>query len=383
MTARYDCIVLGLGGFGSSALYHAAARGLSVLGIEQYAIGHDRGSSHGDTRIIRQAYFEHPNYVPLLLRAYKLWRDLEDTEGLSLMHLCGLMLAGPPEGETIAGARLAARLHKLELQDVGPADLSGRLSGFRIPDGFDAVLEPHAGFLTVERCVSAHVNRALRYGASVAAQEAVVEWSRTGATFRVRTARAEYEAASLVITTGPWAAGVLASLSLPLEVVRKPQFWFPVRSNAYAEKRGAPTFYYEMPDGLFYGFPCRDGQTLKAAEHSRGEPVADPANVDRSVQQSDCDHLSQFLQECLPDVDPTPQRSCVCMYTLTPDRHFLVDRHPDYEHVSFGAGFSGHGFKFTSVIGEVLVDLAVDGRTSSPVEFLSARRDAIVHATKP
>ncbi len=189
MTARYDCIVLGLGGFGSSALYHAAARGLRVLGIEQYTIGHDRGSSHGDTRIIRQAYFEHPDYVPLLLRAYNLWRDLEGAEGLSLMHLCGLMLVGPPDGETIAGARLAARTHNLDLQNVTPADLSGRLSGFRIPAGCEAVFEPHAGFLNVERCVSAHVDGALRYGASVAAQEAVVEWSSVGSTFKVRTTR--------------------------------------------------------------------------------------------------------------------------------------------------------------------------------------------------
>ncbi len=381
MNARYDCIVLGLGGFGSAALYHAAARGLSVLGLEQFSIGHDRGSSHGETRIIRKAYFEHPDYVPLLLRAYTLWRDLEGSEELSLMHLCGLMLAGPAEGETIAGARLAARLHGLDLHDVSPADRTGKFSGFRIPESFDVVYEPEAGFLEVEACVRAHVDAAIRTGASVAADEVVLDWLPVGNGFRVRTARDEYESAALILTAGAWTTGILTSLSLPLEVVRKPQFWFPVRSTAYAESHSAPTFYFEMPYGLFYGFPSRDGQSLKAAEHSGGDAVADPERLERTVRPRDWESLSRFLRECLPDVDPQPARSSVCMYTLTPDRHFVVDRLADHEHVSFGAGFSGHGFKFTPVIGEVLVDLAIEGRTKHPIAFLSAGRDAIAKAT--
>jgi sarcosine oxidase len=380
MTAVYDLIVLGLGGFGSAALYHAALRGLSVLGIEQFSIGHDRGSSHGETRIIRKAYFEHPDYVPLLLSAYALWRELEGSEQLSLMHLCGLLLAGPPEGETIAGARLAARRHKLQLHEVGEADRGGRFSGFRIPESFDVAYEPDAGFLKVEACVRAHVDAAMRLGASVAADETVLDWSAAGRTFRLRTSHSEYESAALVVAAGPWASRVLADLSLPLEVVRKPVFWFPVRSAAYAETEGAPAFYYEMPYGLFYGFPSRDERTLKVAEHSGGDPVSAPEQVDRAVSPRDWASLARFLQECLPDVELEPVRSSVCMYTLSPDHHFIVDRHPQYEHVAFGAGFSGHGFKFTPVIGEALVDLATRGQTKYPIGFLSANRDAILHA---
>ena len=251
MTAGYDCIVVGLGGFGSAALYHAAVRGLSVLGLEQYSIGHDRGSSHGETRIIRKAYFEHADYVPLLLRAYTLWRGLEATEELSLMHLCGLMLAGPAEGETVAGARLAARLHGLDLQNVSSANRTGKFSGFRIPESFDVVYEPEAGFLEVEACVRAHVDAAIRTGASVAADEVVLDWSPVGNRFRVRTSRDEYESAALILTAGPWTSGILTSLSLPLEVVRKPQFWFPVRSTAYAENRSAPHFISRCPTVSF------------------------------------------------------------------------------------------------------------------------------------
>jgi glycine/D-amino acid oxidase-like deaminating enzyme len=155
-----------------------------------------------------------------------------------------------------------------------------------------------------------------------------------------------------------------------------------VRSTAYAEDRRVPAFFFQMPYGLFYGFPSRDGATLKAAEHSGGDPVAVPEQVDRTVSPRDWESLGRFLEECLPAVDPKPVRSSVCLYTLTPDRHFIVDRHPEQEHVSFGAGFSGHGFKFTPVIGEVLVDLAIEGHTRQPVAFLSANRDAIAHPTR-
>lgn len=387
MSVCYDCIVLGLGGFGSAALYHAAMRGLSVLGLEQFSIGHDRGSSHGETRIIRKAYFEHPDYVPLLLRAYELWRDLEASEELSLMHLCGLMLAGPPEGETIAGARLAARLHDLNLEDATPADRAKRFSGFRIPENLEVVYESDAGYLKVEHCVRAHVDAALGVGATVAADETADEIKTVGRGWRVRTSKGTFESSSLIVTSGAWAPGILSHLGLsglPLEIVRKPQFWFAVRTAKLAEDRGAPCFYFEMPNGLFYGFPSRDGQTIKAAEHSGGKSVEHnhPVRLNREVEPADWENLAGFLGQCLPEVDPQPVRASVCMYTLTPDRHFIVDRHPEHEHVSLGAGFSGHGFKFTPVIGEALVDLAIEGHTKYPIEFLSVGRDAIANAAR-
>jgi sarcosine oxidase len=377
MSERYDCIVLGVGGFGSAALYHAAARGLSVLGIEQFAVGHDRGSSHGETRIIRKAYFEHPNYVPLLLRTYELWRKLEGEIGRPLMHLCGLMLAGPPQGETISGARLAARIHRLRLENISLSDAKDRFPGFAIPSSFESVYEPEAGYLELENCVRAHAEAAVARGATLLTNEIVEEWTAEKNTVRVRTSKADYETRSLIITAGPWASRILSDLSLPLEVVRKPQFWFPVRSPAYAVESGCPGFYFEMPFGHFYGSPSLDQLTLKAAEHSGGEPVSDPQQVDRSIGPADLESLARFLRECLPDVLPTPIHHSVCMYTLTPDRHFIVDRHPDHANVAFGAGFSGHGFKFTPVIGEALVDLATEGRSALPIEFLSIRRESL------
>jgi sarcosine oxidase len=270
----------------------------------------------------------------------------------------------------------------LVLRDVAPAARDSKFPGFRIPENCDVVYEPEAGFLDVEKCVRVHVDAAIRTGASVADNETVLDWSPVGRSFRVRTSREEYEGAALIITAGPWASTVLSTLALPLQIVRKPQFWFPVRSRVYAENHSAPAFYFEMPYGHFYGFPSRDDQTLKAAEHSGGDAVAVPEEVDRTVRPQDWASLGRFLQECLPQVEPEPQRSSVCMYTLSPDRHFIVDRFPGHEHVAYGAGFSGHGFKFTPVIGRVLVDLAIDGHTRYPVDFLSARRDAIAQAAR-
>jgi sarcosine oxidase len=377
MSRRYDCIVLGVGGFGSAALYHAAARGLSVLGLEQFSVAHDRGSSHGETRIIRKAYFEHPDYVPLLLSAYDLWRKLEAEAGRTLMHLCGLLLAGPPEGESIAGARLASRIHGVPLQSVAAAEAERRFSGFRCPETFAIAYEPEAGYLEVERCVRAHVDAAIQRGATLSTDEVVEGWQPVGNMVRVRTSKGAYETAALIVTAGAWTSRILNELALPLEVVRKPVFWFPVRSSAYAVDAGAPTFYFEMPFGHFYGFASIDRKTVKAAEHSGGEPVADPHQVERAVCQADWEPLARFVGECLPQLDPTPVRHSVCMYTLTPDRHFIVDRHSEHAQVAFGAGFSGHGFKFTPVIGEAIVDLATEGHTRQPIGFLSAGREAL------
>lgn len=382
MRKHFEAIVIGTGGFGSSCLYQLAQRGVRVLGLDRFSAAHDQGSSHGDTRIIRQAYFEHPDYVPLLKRAYELWRKLESASGRELMDLCGLFLAGPAEGEAVAGARLAAKLHGISIEDISfeqpaagnlPPDLC---RGFRIPSGFDAVYESVGGYLHVEDCVRTHINLACRAGAEHRTGEPIISWTSDGQTVRVRTESSEYEAAALILTPGAWASQLLATISgvPPLTVLRKTLHWNRVRSPVYDVLGGGTGFFFEMPYGVFYGFPSIDGRTLKVAEHSGGEPVSDPLSVDRSLRDSDAQPISRFLQEVMPDVEPITDRHVVCMYTMTPDGHFIVDRHPEYGNVFFGAGFSGHGFKFTSVIGEALADLAINGETDLSIDFLKLAR---------
>lgn len=375
MTFRFDVVVLGVGGIGSACLAHVASRGAAVLGIDAFLPGHDRGSSHGDTRIIRQAYFEHPDYVPLLRRAYELWHDLESTSGRELMNLCGVTLAGPPDREPVTGSRLSAKLHGLTLDDISAEDFAKRFPGFRLPEGFEVVYEPSAGFLHVEDCVRSHVDRAVQAGARLQIGQRVVGWSSNGSTVTIRTEDALIEAASLIVTAGAWASNLLTGVRVPsLKVIRKVLLWHPVRNQHYSIDQGGTGFLFEMPEGTFYGFPSLDGKTLKLAEHTGGQVVDDPLKLDRRLLPSDVEPVARFIRSTMPGLDPRPSRHATCMYTLSSDLHFIVDRHPQFANVAFGAGFSGHGFKFAPVIGEVLADFALDGTTSLPIDFLGLSR---------
>ena len=377
MAETYDVIVLGVGGFGSGALYHLARRGLRALGIERFSIAHDRGSSHGESRIIRKAYIEHPDYVPLVTAAYDLWSDLEAESNAALFHRTGLVIAGPPNGEAIRGTRLAAKLHNLDISEVPVAEVHSRFPGFKFPGGDAVMFDADAGYLEVENCVRTHADCARSRGAVIREQESVIAWSSDGRRVRVRTDRAEYEAAGLILAAGAWSSRILGDLSIPLTVLRKPVFWHPARGSEYDLRRGAPTFYFEQPDGHFYGFPAIDGTTIKVAEHTGGSAVADPLLIDRDVHRADIEPVARFVAACLPNASPQFIRHSVCMYTMTPDHHFIVDRHPQFANVVLGAGFSGHGFKFTTVLGAALADLATDGRTAFPIQFLSLDRESL------
>lgn len=372
----FDVIVAGAGGFGSSCLYHLARRGLKVLGLDRFPAAHDRGSSHGETRIIRQAYFEHPDYVPLLRRSYELWRELESESQRELMRLCGLLLSGPEHGEVVPGARLAAAKYGVPLEQPARSELAARFPGFRFPEGFEAVFEPLGGYLRVEDCVRTHLELAMRRGAVFESGHTILDWQSDGRTVRVRTDHQTFEAAALVLTPGAWAGDLLRSVpGLPLlEVRRKVLLWHPVRSPVYNEDNGGGGFLFEMPGGVFYGFPSVDQQTVKLAEHSGGARVNDPLTVDRALHDSDREPSSHFVAEVMPDLDPHAARHAVCLYTMTPDQHFLVDRHAKHSNVVFGAGFSGHGFKFTSALGEALAEMVTSSMTPKTVEFLSLKR---------
>lgn len=371
MAAIYDAIVLGLGGFGTAALNHLVRQGLKVLGIERFGLAHDRGSSHGETRIIRKAYFEHPDYVPLLVRAYELWRELEESTGRRLYTECGLILAGPSDGETITGALESARLHGVPVEAIPLEDARRRFPLFRFEESDAIVLEPQAGYLRVEDCVAAHIEQAIHRGASVLWNTPVRNWSVDGNTVRVVTDEQTYSAARLVVTGGAWSGSLLDSLSLPLTVLRKPLFWHVVHTLAW---RDAPAYFFERSTGCFYGFPSLDGRELKLAEHTGGEVVADPLTVDRGCHEADVAPVAEFVSRTMNGVSSSPSRHAVCMYTMSPDRHFIVDRHPEFPQVVFGAGFSGHGFKFTPVLGAALAELAITGATSHPIRFLGLNR---------
>ena len=372
--SSYDVIVLGTGGVGSAAAFHLARRGVRVLGLDRFPGGHDQGSSHGETRIIRKAYFEHPDYVPLLHRAYELWRELEPQSGQQLYREVGLVEAGPQEGIVVPGVLAAAQQHGLAVEVVSAADFKDRFPAFALPEGDVAVFEREAGFLRVEACVLEHLRQAATCGADLRAGEAVVSWQAGGSGVSVRTESATYHAASLVITAGAWARGLLADLGIPLPVRRKHLYWYACNDPCYRADNGCPAFFFETPAGYLYGFPQLDEQGVKVADHTGGTEVTDPLADDKSIESEDQRRVEAFLDSYLPGVSKRNTRHEVCYYTTSPDEHFIVDRHPQHANVVFAAGLSGHGFKFTCVLGEVLADLAIGGITTLPIEFLRCDR---------
>lgn len=374
--ATYDAIVIGVGGMGSAACFHLARRGARVLGLEQFTEAHDRGSSHGQSRIIRKAYFEHPDYVPLLHRAYELWGELEEETGVRLFEHCGLLLGGPADGPLMRGCRTAAAEHGLNLERVPPRDVAARFPGFRADDGLDVLFERDAGFLRVEECVRAHVRRAIDCGADLQWNVGVRSWAARGGSVAVQTDHGEFAAGRLVICAGAWTARLLAALDLPLEVRRKVMLWVRAAPEHRLD-RGCPVFGFETEFGFLYGFPAGDRGEMKVANHSGGEPVENPASPDRSLHPLDGAFLAPLALRHLAGMGTEIIRHAVCMYTMTPDEHFLIDRMPGRDSVVVAAGFSGHGFKFAPVVGAALADLALDGKTDAPIGFLSASRAAI------
>ncbi|MEA2660806.1 MAG: sarcosine oxidase [Chloroflexota bacterium] len=371
-----DAIVVGLGADGSAAAAQLAARGARVLGLEAFARGHTNGSSGGLTRVIRLAYYEHPDYVPLLKRAWELWRELERSTGEELLRQTGGVYVGPRDGELVAGSLRSAREHGLDHELLDPHALRARLPLFRFEPDWWGLAESTAGYLLPDRAIAAHLTMAERGGADLHFEERVLGWARDGDGVKVSTDRGTYRAAKLVIAAGAWNARLLPAIAPLLQVKRVPLFWFePVAERAALEQLPV----YIVDSGLghgCYGFPYLPDQGLKIATHGAGTPT-DPDTVDREAHPADEAPVRAFITQRLPVADGPVRMTKICMYTVTPDEHFIVDVDGP---VAYASACSGHGFKFASVMGEVLADLALDGATRHPIGFLSASRFAAARA---
>ena len=367
----FDVIVLGVGGMGSAAAFELARRGRRVLGLEQFALGHDRGSSHGHTRIIRKAYYEPPDYVPLVFRAWERWRDLERRSGRTLLTEHPCLSIGRPDGELIQGVRRSAGQHRLPVEALDAADLRRRFPAFRFSDDYAGLLEHSAGFLYVDDCVRAHAEEARELGAVLRDGEPVVSWKAEGGGVVVETTAGRYAAGRLVVTAGPWAGRMLGAIGGRLTVMRQVVFWLD--GDAHFQKESFPIFIAETPEGAYYGLPALNADGVKVARHYGAPELREPSEVSRTVTEADEAPVRRFVRSHLPAADGPVRRSSTCIYTLTADRHFLIDVHPEHPQVVFAAGFSGHGFKFASVVGEILADLAEEGRTRHPIGMFRQR----------
>lgn len=371
--ASYDVIIVGLGGMGSATAYQLAARGARILGVEQFGIAHDRGSSHGKTRVIRQAYYEGPDYVPLLLRAYDLWHALEREAGMTLLTTTGAIYLGTPDSPGVAGAALSARTHDIPFDMLTAEEVRTRYPLLYPRPGHVGLFEHQAGILVPEQCVATHIDLARRRGADLRFDEAVTSWTAARDRVSVRTTRGSYEAGHLVFTAGPWTDQVLRDLGLPLRVERVVLYWFEPRARREEFMR-LPIYAWHVDGVNLYGFPYLEGQGLKVAFHQVFQEATTPQTIRRAVGEDEVARMREHLAGIMPDAPGRLLATATCMYTNTPDSHFIIDRHPAHANVALACGFSGHGFKFCSVVGEVLADLALAGETAQPIGLFALKR---------
>ncbi|MGI8891668.1 MAG: N-methyl-L-tryptophan oxidase [Chthoniobacterales bacterium] len=374
---RYEVAVVGLGTMGSATVAECARRGVSVIGLEQFERGHELGSSSGRTRMIRKAYFEDPAYVGLLLRSYDLWHELEKESGQCLLRMTGLLMVGREDSEIIRGAKRAAREHGLPLDALTAQDIRTRYTTLKIQDDEVGVYEPDGGVLDPERSIEAFLRVAQTGGAHLRFNTAMESWETTAAGFTVHLAGGEVvQSRALVLSLGPWSGVLMGQLGVALSVQRNIQAWFRPTASAY----GAPHFPPFLLDragwpAALYGFPDF-GDGVKAAFHSHGV-VSAPSLLDRTIDfERDIAPIRAAMDTWMPGAAGEFQMAKACMYSLTPDCHFVIDRHPQHTRLVLCGGFSGHGFKFAPLVGEIATDLALERASRHDLDFLSLKRFA-------
>ncbi len=379
-----DVAIIGVGAMGSATLWRLAERGVSCLGFERFEPGHDRGSSHGDTRIFRTAYLEGPEYVPLAQRAIPLWSELQQVSGVPLMTPNGALTLGDRDGASILGTLKSIHCHNLDHQVWDAATIRSRYPAHRVEDNEVGIYEPNAGFLRPEISILAAVQRAEALGARVQRNVTIDRIEHLVDGVRVSAGSKTYQVQHAVVSVGAWLSQLLPELRLPLRVTRQTLAWFPVEHPEQFLPDRFPVFlrdinenwmpgYEGIADCTFYGFPTLDGKTVKIGIHREGETTS-PDELDRTVSPDDLAPIQAYIERFFCGVSTRPEKSMVCMYTNTPDHNFLIGSADGMPNVTILGGFSGHGFKFAPIVGEAAADLATRGETSLPMGWLSPNR---------
>jgi sarcosine oxidase len=377
VTKTYDAIVIGLGAMGSASLYHLAKRGQRVLGLDMFEEGHERGSSHGEHRMIRKSAGSSRNtrrdgYVPLVARAFDLWDELERESGRSIVKILGEIWIGYEDIARQWGFSRADFESDPFRELLSEQDLAERFPGVRLYDGMLATYEADAGYMRPLVGIAAHLEVATRHGAEIHRPAKVTGWEVDGEGVVVTTTNDRFQADRLIVAGGAWAGGLLPELQLPLRVVRIVNCYFEPTSQHWYSENGAPDFLLSVPEGGFYGMPADEGVGLKIGLHDG--PETTPETIDREVAEHEVEFHRNVLDRYMPGASGPVVKMATCMYTMTPDEDFIVERHPEHPQVAIACGFSGRGYKFSPTVGEIMADLALEGRTGHDIEFLSSKR---------
>ena len=373
---KFDAIVVGIGGMGSAALFELSKSGKKVLGIEQFGLAHDLGSSHGASRIIRLAYSEHPSYVPLVQRAYKLWQNLEDLSGEKILHVTGSIHIGFKDSKIFIGSKESCEFHDLRHEILNGKEISKRFPAFKLPQDILSVFQPDGGFLNPEKSIESFVKLASSFGAELHYHEKLLDWNpTTEGGVRIRTNLGEYEADNLIFTTGAWTGKILPSFQNKLIPERQVMGWFDTKKSSMFLPEQFPVWTMLVPEGRFYGFPEFQSPGFKIGLYHHLFENVDPDELDHSlITEKDEQVLRNCVSEYFPDANNQMIHGKVCMFTNTPDEDFIVDRIPEFPQIIIAAGFSGHGFKFCSVIGEIIASLVTESEIDLDIEMFRVSR---------
>jgi sarcosine oxidase len=371
----YDVAVIGLGAMGSAALYAAAGRGLHVIGIDRYEPAHRRSSSFGESRVIRLAYFEHPSYVPLLVEAYRRWRALETSSGEQVMTITGIVEAGYPGSPSVEGSLRSSLEHGLAHERMTAAEVASRFPAFSLPSDWEVIFQPDAGALLPEKAIRLFVSGAKALGGEVRVSTRVIAIEPRGDRTRIVMESGErVDAGSAIVSTGAWMGDLLPDVAAKLDLTRQPLMWFEPRDPVLVKPDRMPIFFFQTAQDKIYGLPNLCGTGVKVASHLSCGDLASAEAARAEVSLEEVRHLSEMLQHYVPAAAGPLVNTSVCLYTRSPDEHFVIGLHPQAPQIVIASPCSGHGFKFSSVIGEILTDLAIDRHTKWPIDLFKPER---------
>jgi len=368
-----DVLVFGVGGVGSAVLYNLAKRGVKVVGVEKFDIAHDKGSSHGETRIIRRQMFENSKYLSLVKQSYDLWSILQKEYGKKLLFQNGILIIGDKNSNILRKLKKGGR-HRLGYTVLSREEMKDLFPQFAIKENEIALYDSFGGYLKVEECIKAHISEAKKHGAKLFLNEEIEDWKEEKGFIRIKTNKREIKTKKLVITAGPWAKSELKKIGIKLKLLRKVVIWYKWPNMKKFSPEKFPVFIIIKNHARFYGFPAIGKDGIKIGEHSGGTPISNPATLNRKLNKNDQRNFIEIVNEKFPKSNRKLSKFSTCIYSLSPDGHFILDLHPKSSNVVIGAGFCGHGFKFSGVLGEILADLALEGKTKHDISIFRLNR---------